>query len=350
MSKSILSSDPIILEVHRGTMVESRHRCHAVICNAVGDVVHAWGDTTLSIFPRSAIKPMQALALIETGAAQHFHLNDERIALAAASHAASQAHVMAVEAWLQDLGLGEAHLECGAHMPYDDRAAHGMIKRGEAPCRLHNNCSGKHTGFLATALYMGEDTRGYLAIDHPVQRRLYQALSELADADLGETARGVDGCGIPVYGMALKGLALAAARMADPSGLGTVRQLAAARIVTAMAKHNFMVSGRGRFDTVAMTAGAGVAQRTGAGLFATKAGAEAVHTAILPDLGLGVAIKIEDGAKRASDAMMAHLLKFLGVLDDAAVDQLTGYLAMPITNAAGDRVGTVRPQEGWDRA
>ncbi|MEK9673332.1 MAG: asparaginase [Rhodospirillaceae bacterium] len=349
MAQIISASDPIMVEFRRGSLVESRHRCHAVIMTAAGEVVRAWGDPALEIFPRSAIKPIQALALLETGAADHYRLTDERIALATASHAASQAHVMTVEAWLDDMDLGEGDLECGAHMPYDEQAAHAMIKRGEAPCRIHNNCSGKHAGFLTTARHMGEDTAGYLAPDHPVQRRLYDALTEMGDCPLGDTARGVDGCGIPVYGMALGALARSAARMADPKGLGSVRRAAAERITAAMAKHPFMVSGRGRFDTVAMTAGVGRAKRTGAQPFVTKTGAEAVHTAILPEKGWGIALKVEDGAKRASDAMMAHLLDFAGVLDDRARADLSGFLDATLTNAAGAPVGAVRPAAGWDR-
>lgn len=349
MAANLFKAAPITVEVTRGTMVEGRHRCHAVVMDARGEARHAWGDPDLVIYPRSAIKPVQALALIETGAADHWRLTDERIALSAASHTGAPAHIMAVEAWLDDLRLSGDDLECGAHMPTDEDAARALIRRGEAPCRLHNNCSGKHTGFLATALHLGEDTHGYVEAAHPVQKRLYVALEEMGGADLSGTGRGIDGCGIPVYGMPLKALALSMARMADPAGLGAARAGAAGRIVQSMAKHNFMVSGRGRFDTVAMTAGNNAAKRTGAKVFATKTGAEAVHAAILPGLGLGVALKVEDGAKRASDLMMAHLLAFLGVLDDGARGDLADFLETPIANAAGLPVGAVRPEPGWDK-
>ena len=349
MVKNVISASPITVEVTRGTLVEGRHRCHAVVADCKGEVRHLWGDADLEIYPRSAIKPLQTLALIETGAAERWRLTDERIALATASHAAAPAHIMAVEAWLDDLGLGADDLECGAHMPNDEDAARALIRRGEAPTRLHNNCSGKHTGFLATALHLKEPTEGYIGADHPVQKRLYQALAEMGGTELTGTGRGIDGCGIPTYGMPLKALAVAMARMADPDGLGAARSGAARRIVQSMSKHNFMVAGRGRFDTVAMTAGNNVAKRSGAQVFATKTGAEAVHAAILPGLGLGVALKVEDGAKRASDCMMAHLLAFLGVLDDGARRDLGGFLDAPILNAAGAPVGAVRPAPGWQR-
>ena len=351
MVKTVYSAVPAVIEVTRGTLIESRHHVHAVVVDASGAVVHAWGDVDLEIFPRSAIKPLQTLALIETGAADHWRLTDERIALACASHSGSAGHIMAVEAWLDDLDMGEDDLECGAHMPTDEPAAHRLIKQGAAPTRLHNNCSGKHAGFLATALHMGEDTHGYTGADHPVQQRLYQALMEMGGADLTGTGRGVDGCGIPVYGMPLAALARAMAKMADPAtaGLGAVRTAAAQRIVASMAKHNFMVSGRGRLDHAAMTAGIGVAKRTGAPVFATKTGAEAVHAAILPGRGLGVAVKAEDGAKRASDTMMAHLLNFLGAFDDGARADLAPFLETTVVNAEGAPVGAVRPAPGWDR-
>lgn len=356
MANNVFSAAPAIIEVTRGTMVESRHRVHGVVADAAGQIVHSWGETEMEIYPRSSIKPLQALALVETGAAEHWGLMDERIALACASHSGSLAHTMAVEAWLDDLSLGEGDLECGAHMPRDEEAAHGLIRRGSGPCRLHNNCSGKHAGFLTTALHMGEPTAGYIDADHPVQQRLYRALGEMGDCDMSATARGADGCGIPVYGMPLAALARAVARMADPkaAGLGAVRAAAAERIVQSMTKHNFMVSGRGRFDHAVMTAGIGVAKRTGVPVFATKTGAEAVHVAILPAAGtrpaLGVAVKAEDGEKRATDTMMAHLLDFLGRFDDDARGAMAPFLDMRVTNAEGRPVGTVRPQMGWNRS
>jgi L-asparaginase II len=350
MVNSVISDAPVTVEVTRGTLVESRHRVHAVVCDGSGAVVHAWGAPEMEIYPRSAIKPLQTLALIETGAADRWRLTDERIALACASHSASEAHNMAVEAWLDDLGLSEGDLECGAQMPADELAARALIRRGAQPTRIHNNCSGKHAGFLATALHMGEDTHGYIGHDHPVQQRLYAVLSEMGGADLSETARGVDGCGIPVYGMPLAALARAMARMADPAAsLTGVRAQAAERIVQSMAKHNFMVSGRGRLDHAAMSAGIGVAKRTGAKVFATKTGAEAVHAAILPEQGLGVAVKAEDGTKRASDTLMAHLLNFLGALDGGGRSDMAPFLETTILNAAGEPVGAVRPEAGWDR-
>ncbi len=358
MADQIIKPAPVIVEVRRGNLVESRHRCHLAVMDAGGTLRHAWGNPDLEIYPRSAIKPIQTLALIETGTAGALGLTDERIALAAASHGAAPAHLMALEAWLGDLDLGVDALECGAQAPMDGPAREAMIKRGVAATRLHHNCSGKHLGFLATAGHLGEAQDGYLASDHPVQRRLYRILEEMGDCALAETARGVDGCGIPVYGMPLAAVARAAARMADPdnpaAGLAPGRAAACRRVVGAMVKHAFMVAGKGFLDTVAMTAGAGVAKRSGRPVFATKTGAEAAHLAILPGAGadgagLGVALKVEDGSKRASDAMIAHVLDWLGSLDDPARDEMAAFLDMPVTNAAGDRVGCIAPEEGWHK-
>lgn len=334
-----LKNEPITVEVVRGTMVESRHRVHAVIVNAIGDVIHHWGDPDMAFYPRSAIKPLQALPLLVTGAAEAFNLTDEEVAFAASSHSSAPAHLMALEAWFDRVGLSADNLECGAHLPYDEEAAHAMLRQGETPHRGHNNCSGKHAGFLTTACHLGEDLRGYIQADHPVQQRMYQILSEMGEADLTSTARGIDGCGIPIYGMPLKAMALGMAKLADPSGLKGVTATAAKRVTASMAKHPYMVAGRARFDTVAM--------QSGKGLFSTKGGAEAAQAAILPSLGLGIALKCEDGAKRAADTAIANILDFLGLLDDRMKADLADFLEMPIVNVGGSHVGTVRMAEGW---
>lgn len=326
-------SDPMICEVSRGTMVESRHRVHAMVFDVSGPV-RTWGDPDLMFYPRSAIKFMQSLPLIESGAADAQALSDADLALASASHSGTRTHVDAVAAWLQRLGLDETHLGCGPHLPYDTASAHDLIRAGKEPTRLNNNCSGKHTGFLTTALHLGETTAGYLDPDHPVQRRLYDILVTLGGQDLADTGRGVDGCGIPVYGMTLSALACAAQKMADPSGLGETRGKAAKRVLDAVMAEPFMVGGPDRFDTDVM--------RVLSGKAATKGGAEGVHIAILPGKGLGIALKAEDGEKRAADVAMGHLLIEAGVISHDDSRKLTRHLQPTIHNAAGDAVGTIR--------
>ena len=330
---------PFTVEVTRGGMAESRHYGAAIIVDAKGKVLHSWGDTDQLIYPRSAIKPLQSLALLESGAADHYELSDAEVALASSSHSSEPLHVSAVTAWLDRIGLAAEDLECIGHLPINEQAVHDMIRSGEKVTNIHNNCSGKHTGFLSTALHLGEDTKGYIEAGHPVQERLLKILSEMGDCDLSGTPRGIDGCGIPVIGMPLSAMALAMARMADPEGLDSKRASAAKRIVPSMATHPVHVAGTGRFDTVAMTAARG--------RFTVKTGAEAVHAGIIPELGVGIALKIEDGNKRGSDVAIANILDLLGVLDDTAREGLKDFLDTPITNAAGALAGSVRMQEGW---
>ncbi len=325
------SNNPLTVEVTRGDMVESRHRGACVVIDADGGTVHAWGNVGGVVYPRSAIKPLQALALIETGAAEAYQVSDAELALAAASHGGTPEHVDAIGGWLKRIGLGPGDLECGAHDPMDKDAAKALARAGEAYARIHNNCSGKHTGFLCTALHLGEPPKGYSKPGHPVQDRLFAILVEMGGADLSQAPRGTDGCGIPVIGMPLIALALALARMADPKGLEDGRAEAAKRVFRAMTAHPRLVAGPGRFDTQAMEAGKGA--------FAVKTGAEGMYGAILPSLGLGVALKIDDGAKRAAETAMAAVLKLLGVMDKKP--------ETPVLNAAGEDVGVIRMGEDW---
>ncbi len=319
---------PVLVEVTRGRLIESRHRGSAVVVGADGTIIAAWGNPEMSIYPRSAIKPLQALALIETGAAKRYAVSTEEIALACASHDGDAEHVSRIAAWLGRMGLTSADLECGAHTPTSAGAAEDLIRTGRVPSAIHNNCSGKHAGMLAGALHRGEPVRGYIAPDHPAQTRLKQLLGELSGADLAEAATGIDGCGIPVYAMPVAGLARAMARLARPDALAPVRAEAARAVITAMTRHPRLVSGAGRFDTEAMA--------IGAGSFVVKGGAEGVHAAAIPGRGLGIAIKIEDGAGRASGVAMAALLeRFAGV-------PLPAWSEVPLRNVAGRDVGVVR--------
>ncbi|MDD9876963.1 MAG: asparaginase [Magnetovibrio sp.] len=330
---------PFVVEVTRGDLVESRHRCIAAVVDSRGAVVEGWGDLETEIYPRSAIKPLQAIPLVESGAAEAFEIGGREIAMASASHLSEPYHVDLVRHWLGRIGLAAGDLECGAHMPRHDAAAADVIRAGIAPDAAFNNCSGKHTGFLTTARHLGETPAGYSTPDHPVQRRLAAVLSEMGGAELAATARGVDGCGIPVLGMPVRAMAHALARMADPAGLAPARAAACRRIFEAMTENPEYVRGNGGFDTVAM--------RAGAGRFATKTGAEGVHAGIVPDLGLGIALKIEDGAARASDVAVTAILAHLGAVDEAARVALAPYFNLPIANAAGATVGHVRVADGW---
>jgi L-asparaginase II len=331
------SSNPVLVVTTRGEMVESRHTGAAAVVDAAGHVVRAWGDVDAPVFARSAIKPLQALPLVETGAADRFGLGHVEIALACASHRGEAFHVETVRRWLERVDLGPQDLECGAHAPGNAAAVAALIRAGEPPSALHNNCSGKHSGFLTTARHLGEPTRGYIAPDHPVQRRVRTVLEEMSGLDLARAPSGTDGCGIPVIGISLRGMARAMARLADPKGFSADRAAAGKRILDAMAESPLMVSGTGTFNTLVMTA-AGDTVRL-------KTGAEGVYCAVLPGLGYGVALKIDDGASRASEVAVGAILDGLGAFSEAQRLTLAPQLRPIIKNVAGREVGEIRPTE-----
>jgi len=322
---------PVLVEIVRGGFVESRHRGGFAVADADGRTVRAIGDIDHPVYPRSAIKPLQALPLIESGAADRYGFEPAEIAIACASHQGEPIHVETVSRMLARIGCTAADLECGAHAPTDPASAQALIRAGEAPSTLHNNCSGKHAGFLATARHLGEATQGYIQPDHPVQRRVVRAVGEMTGTDMARAPAGVDGCGIPVIGITLHALATGMARLADPAGLTPERRAAAHRILDAMAAAPHLVDGTGGMTTMIMEV-AGAAVRL-------KPGAEGVYCASLPTLGLGVALKIEDGGQRAADLAMAALLDRLGCFDAAQRMALHPFLAPRLHNRAGRDVG-----------
>jgi L-asparaginase II len=329
-------SESLRIDILRGNLAESEHLCDGVVVNAAGEIIMAWGEENREIYARSAIKPVQALPLIESGAADHFGFSDSEIALACASHNSEAAHVNSVEDILRRIGLSESSLECGPHRPYDEPSGDELVRKNIKPCRLHNNCSGKHAGFLSTAVHLGEDPAGYIRSHHPVQARVLEAMAEMSHCDLANTPRGADGCGIPVVGMPLSGLARSMARMADPSGLGATREQAVRRIVNAMMAHPHMVAGNNRMDTLAMKAIDGVALKTGA---------EGVQIAIVPERGLGIALKARDGNKRASEIATLWILNRLGLVSDSAARAIAGLLNPVIKNTLDETVGSIVVRE-----
>ncbi|MEO3432546.1 asparaginase [Inquilinus sp. CAU 1745] len=331
--------DPIVVEVTRGPIVESRHRGIAVIADAHGRVQGHWGDLGRSIYPRSAIKSLQALPLVESGAADAFSVSEEELALSCSSHNGEKVHTKSVAAWLDRMGLSADDLECGAQIPYDSATAEALVRDGVPTSALHNNCSGKHAGFLAVAKHLGEPTGGYVRFDHPVQQRILGILEQMTGQELGDAPWGVDGCSIPTVAVPLGGLAVAMARLADPEDLPEKRAEAAVRLRTAWGKHPYLIAGRDRFDTAVMKAGQG--------RFMVKAGAEGVSCAVLPEQGLGIAVKIEDGAERAASVAMAALLRHVGALDDAGWASLGDAGHPVLKNRRGLEVGQVRAADGF---
>lgn len=322
-----------LVEVLRGGRVESVHMGHAVICGPDGEIVDAWGDPSAVIFPRSSCKMLQALPLLESGAADD--LTPAHLALVCASHSGGAIHTDLAARWLADLGLSDADMLCGCHEPWDRDARDGLIRSGAAPCPLHNNCSGKHTGFLMLNQHLagGAD---YVAADHPVQRAILQAFEEVTQ----ETSPGfgIDGCSAPNFATSVTGLARAMATFAAANPEGDRRERAAVRLHRAMAAHPDLVAGKGRACTDLMRAMDGQAS--------IKFGAEAVYVAMLPGKKLGIALKIVDGGARAAEAVMTALLIRAGVLDarhPAALARLGG----DMRNWQGLTVGHVRTAAGF---
>ena len=291
------------VEIWRADFLECQHRGHAVVCDATGNVVASWGDPDQVILPRSSTKMLQALPLIETGATKSFGLGTEQLALACASHSSAAIHTDRVETWLDNLGLSDDDFRCGSHQPKDDTARHALRDSGQKPCQMHNNCSGKHSGFLTVNKHIGGHSE-YVEVDHPLQKAVKESFEEMTGLDT--PGYGIDGCNAPNFATTVSGLAHAMARMADPSGLGSARESAARALVSAMREHPLLVAGEGRACSELMAAMDGKV--------AIKTGAEGVYIAILPEQGLGVALKIEDGATRGSEAAMAAILVRLGVL------------------------------------
>ncbi|MCP4326985.1 MAG: asparaginase [Alphaproteobacteria bacterium] len=334
-----ISSAPVVVEVWRGAAIESRHQGAAVVADGGGRIVGAWGDIERPVFPRSAIKPLQAISVVDSGAAATYGLDETEIALACASHDGEPAHVDAVARWLARLDLSAGDLECGVHAPYNAEANAALVRAGRPPTALHNNCSGKHSGMLTLARHAKAATTGYIDLDHPVQRAWRQVLEEMSNVDLAAAPAAIDGCSIPTIALPLTGLARAAARFASSGPGDSPFGDACATIRRAMAAAPFMVGGSGRFCTRVMEATAGAAL--------VKVGAEGVYFGALPKAGLGIAVKIDDGATRAAEVAVAALLARFGDFDDDGLAAIGGLAEVPLYNRRGIHVGDIKPSVAW---
>jgi L-asparaginase II len=330
-------ANPVLVEVLRGSLVESTHRGAVCVVEADGATVLALGDVAQPVFPRSAVKALQALPLVESGAADHYRLGEEELAIACGSHGGEPKHVAAVERMLARAGLDAAALECGAHRPSHSQSAEALLRANRAPSALHNNCSGKHAGFLCVVRHLGVDHRGYVAPSHPVQQAVKATIEELTGVTLAQAQCAVDGCSVPTWAVPLQNLAQAFARFGTGRGLSAARADAAARLRSACAHCPFFVAGSGRFATVAM-------ERLAERAF-VKGGAEGVFCAALPEQGLGIAFKCDDGAGRAAEAVMAALLIRLMPLEPDARAMLERFARPAISNWNGVEVGGLRPSE-----
>ena len=318
-----MTPGPLLVEVVRGDHVESCHEVDAAVATSDGTVLESWGDPDRLVLPRSSVKPVQALPLVSTGAADAFGLGPVELALSCASHDGEDGHVAAVSEWLVRIGCSVDDLACGAHPPLGESAAVALHASGGSPSAVANNCSGKHVGFLTVCRHLGLPTDGYLAPDHPLHREhVTPAMGQAFGFDPDDQRPGIDGCGIPVWAVPLDHLATGWARLAtsDPGR----------RLLDAMAAEPFFVAGSDRACTRLI--------REAGGAAVVKTGAEGVYCGVVLATGIGIALKARDGARRGSDTAITWLLDRLGVID--------GDGSIPLTNHADTRVGEVRVSDG----
>lgn len=293
-------SNPVLVEVTRGNLVESRHRGLVIAVDGDGRTIFSLGDTDAGVFPRSACKAMQALPLMESGAADAYGFGNKELALACSSHSGEPEHVALAAKMLAAAGRDVSALECGAHWSSDQKTLIGQARSMEAPSALHNNCSGKHSGFVCACCHSGTEVKGYVGYDHPLQQEIRGAMESLTGAILGRDNCGVDGCSIPTYAVPLKGLAHGFAKMATGVGLAPERARASKRLIEACMAEPFYVAGTKRGCTRLM--------ETAPGRIFAKTGAEGVFCAAIPEKGIAIAVKCEDGATRAAEAMVTATL------------------------------------------
>lgn len=326
-------ANPVIVEVTRGGIVESRHRGAVAVMDADGAAVLTLGDVDAPVFPRSAVKALQAVPLIESGIADRLGLTPAEIALACSSHSGEPDHLAGAASMLAKVGRDHRSLECGPHWPLGDEAYRALASERRQPNALHNNCSGKHAGFVCLACGLDQDPAGYIRAEHPVQQAVKDSLETWTGAAHEASRCGIDGCSIPTYAVPLAALARGFARFGTGAAVSPSYAAAAARIRRAVAGHPFMVAGTGRFDTRVMEA---LRERV-----LVKSGAEGVHCAALPELGYGIAVKCDDGAGRAAEAVTASLiLRFLN-LDDRERSAVEPLARRVLRNWNGFEVGRV---------
>ncbi|MBX2867212.1 MAG: asparaginase [Acidiferrobacterales bacterium] len=337
--KATAFSNPILANVVRGSEVESVHRGSAVVVDSEGKVVDQIGEIDRLIYPRSALKLLQAIPLVESEAADAFGLSERELSLACASHNAEPFHVEAVTEWLDKLGLVGEDLECGPTLPLQEQAAHTLIADHITPGRVHQNCSGKHTGMLTLCKHKGWPTKGYSEYEHPAQQTWMKTMGEVMELDIFSLPWERDGCGLPAVQMPLAKLALGLARFTDDKTIPPNRATAMRRILAAVTKYPEMIAGTDRCCTavIAETAGNVV----------VKTGAEAVFAGCVPGSGLGFALKVDDGSTRGSEVALGALLQRLGVLDVVAKERLSQWFQPSIINSQGKRTGEVVASEVW---
>ena len=316
----------------RGSVIESRHRVHAAIVDANDSLIGGARDPTLVTCARSCAKPFQVMPFLESGGFDRLGWDTDQLALACASHGGEPEHVIVAESMLRDIGLEEGDLACGPHDPLSPRGARAVRERGDRPTRLHNNCSGKHAAMLARAHTAGWPTQGYEREEHDVQRSALEMMARWSGTAAARISRAVDGCGVVVFGLSLDAMARAYARLGAAGNRG---EEIPSRIISALRARPFLFSGTDRFDSVVL--------EVSGGRVLAKVGAEGVHCAAILDEGIGLCVKVEDGAQRAQYAATLRLLQHLGALPDPLPQRLAEFARKPVRNTRNEIVGEVRP-------
>ncbi len=324
--------------VTRGNAVESHHRVHAAVVDACDRLISSAGDPDMNTWWRSCAKPFQIVPLLESGGFDALGWGDEELALACASHGGEPEHVAIVERMLSALGLEEGDLACGPFEPLSPRGARIVRESGSRIRRTHNNCSGKHAAMLALAIHKGWPIKDYEKPEHPVQQAMVNQVALWSDSRPSQLGIAVDGCGVVVFGLSLERMARAYARLAAAAGKG---EEIPSRIVNAIARNPFLVGGTDRFDSL-------VIEET-VGCVITKVGAEGVHSALIVDDAIGIAIKVEDGNPRAQHPAMVKLLEDLGALPEPLPHRLSEYLSRPVRNTRGEVVGETKIRDSRRR-
>ncbi|MFS8147540.1 asparaginase [Rhizobium sp. BR 249] len=327
-------TNPVTVEVTRGLLVESRHRGAVAVVDGDGKLVFSVGDIDAVVFPRSSCKAMQALPLVESGAADAYGFGDKELALACASHNGEDEHVELAASMLSRAGRDAGALECGAHWSMSQKVLIHQARTLDAPTALHNNCSGKHAGFICACCHQDIDPKGYVGYDHPLQAEIRAAMESLTGAVLGAESCGTDGCSIPTYAVPLRGLAHGFAKMATGNGLEPLRAKASRRLIEACMAEPFYVAGSGRACTTLM--------QIAPGRIFVKTGAEGVFCAAIPEKGVAIALKCEDGTTRAAEAMVAATLARFFETEDKVHAALMAFAATSMRNWNGIHVGDVR--------
>jgi len=327
--------NPVLANVTRGNAIESVHRGAISVVDSSGRSVYSVGDINQPQYPRSSLKFIQAIPLVESGAARHYALDSQKLAFACASHNAEAVHSDLAASWLNDIGCSPDDLECGAELPLDEDTRFALIEQKQKPGRHHHNCSGKHCGLVTTARFFKEEHKGYRLYDHAVQRRLLDVVGSMASVDAMTLPWGYDGCGIPNVAMPLQSTALAFARFSRPAELETSRAEAVETIATAVAEHPYMVAGKNRLCTDLM-------ELTGRDVL-VKTGAEGFYTAVIREQGLGVALKIDDGNGRASMVALGAVLLKLDAITERQYQTLKHHVCPDVLNSRKETVGQIQP-------